>query len=52
MCASTATGVIHGLVSGFMNLDNGLDWIFDFAQGNWLKTDVDRLSCNNCYFCH
>jgi molybdopterin-synthase adenylyltransferase len=52
MCASTATGVIHGLVSGFLHLDNGLDWIFDFAQGNWLKTDVDRLSCNDCYFCH
>jgi molybdopterin-synthase adenylyltransferase len=52
LCASTAVGAIHGIVGGFVNADKGLDWIFDFAQGIWLKTDVDRLGCDECYFCH
>jgi len=49
ICASTAVSVIHGLVSGFLNLDNGIDWIFDFP--NWHKTNVGFLETPDCYFC-
>jgi molybdopterin-synthase adenylyltransferase len=52
VCASMGAGVIHGLVGGFMNLDEGLDWIFDCANGQWLKTDVESLTHTDCYFCH
>jgi molybdopterin-synthase adenylyltransferase len=52
VCASMGAGVIHGLVGGFMNLDEGLDWIFDCANGQWLKTDVENLIHTDCYFCH
>jgi len=52
LCASMGAGVIHGLVGGFMNVDDGLDWIFDCANGNWLKTDVHSLIHPDCYFCH
>jgi molybdopterin-synthase adenylyltransferase len=51
VCASMGAGVIHGLVSGFMNPDAGLDWIFDYANGQWLKTDVESLTHTDCYFC-
>jgi molybdopterin-synthase adenylyltransferase len=51
LCASTAGGAIHGILSGFINADAGLDWIFDFAGGQWLKTDVDSLAHPHCFFC-
>ena len=52
LCASMGAGVIHGLVGGFMDVDDGLDWIFDCANGNWLKTDVHSITHPDCYFCH
>jgi len=55
ICASTAVGVIHGLIGGFIDLTNGLDWIYQFPQSLWLKSDVGRFDysdCSDCYFCH
>ena len=51
ICASKGVGVIHSMVSGFLKIDRGIDWIYDFANGNWLKADVDSLLKDNCYFC-
>ena len=51
LCASTGVGVIHGMISGFLNLDAGLDWIYDFANSNWLKTNPEHLHTEDCYFC-
>jgi hypothetical protein len=51
ICASTAVGIIHGMVSGFLNLDAGLDWIYSFPESHWLKTNVEHLATPNCYFC-
>ncbi|MFM7442046.1 MAG: ThiF family adenylyltransferase [Snowella sp.] len=51
ICASTAVGIIHGLVGGFVNFDDGLDWIYSFPESHWLKTDVEHLVTPNCYFC-
>ena len=51
MCASTGVGVIHGLLSGFLNVDNGLDWVYEFPESNWLKTNPDYLGTASCYFC-
>jgi len=50
-CASTAVSVIHGLVSGFLNLDRGIDWIFEFPNPTWHKTDIGFLETPDCYFC-
>ena len=51
ICASTAVGVIHGIVSGFMNVDSGIDWIYEFPSGEWRKTDTTYLQTDDCYFC-
>lgn len=51
ICASQGVGIIHGMVSGFFDLDAGLDWIYDFANLNWLKTDTSHLHSSDCYFC-
>lgn len=51
MCASTAVSVIHSLVGGFINIDSGLDWVYEFPGFNCLKTDVQHLGNPNCYFC-
>lgn len=51
ICASTGVGVIHGMISGFLHVDSGLDWIYDFANTNWLKTNPDHLHTKDCYFC-
>lgn len=51
ICASTAVGIIHGMVSGFLNLDAGLDWIYSFPESHWLKTNVEHLATADCYFC-
>ncbi len=51
LCASTAVGVIHGILSGFLEVDGGLDWIFDFASSQWLKTNPEHLVTPDCYFC-
>ena len=51
LCASMGANVIHGLAGGFMNPDTGLDWIFDCANGRWLKTDTESLIRDDCYFC-
>jgi hypothetical protein len=51
ICASTAVGIIHGIVSGFLNIDSGIDWVFEFPESTWRKTDTDYLKTSDCYFC-
>jgi threonine dehydrogenase-like Zn-dependent dehydrogenase len=51
LCASAGVGVIHGLVSGFLDVDNGLDWIYEFPGSNWHKTNPNYLGTCGCYFC-
>ncbi|MEO1372952.1 MAG: ThiF family adenylyltransferase [Cyanobacteria bacterium J06635_10] len=51
ICASTASGVVHGIVSGFINVDSGIDWIYEFPSGEWRKTDTNYLQTHDCYFC-
>lgn len=51
ICASTGVGVIHGIISGFLPIDSGLDWIYDFPNSNWLKANIDHLQSSDCYFC-
>ncbi len=51
ICASTAVGVIQGMVSGFLNLEKGLDWIYQFPESQWHKTNPDYLATPDCYFC-
>jgi hypothetical protein len=38
-------------MTGFINIEDGLDWIYDFPASNWLKTDVSYLKTTDCYFC-
>ncbi|MBW4613640.1 MAG: ThiF family adenylyltransferase [Desmonostoc vinosum HA7617-LM4] len=51
ICASTGVGVIHGMVSGFLNLDAGIDWIYEFPNSVWHQTDIKYLETPDCYFC-
>jgi len=51
LCASTGVGIIHSMLSGFLNVDHGLDWIYEFPGSNWLKTNTDYLGTCGCYFC-
>lgn len=51
ICASTGVGVIHGMVSGFLNLDTGIDWIYEFPNSVWHQTDTKYLETPDCYFC-
>jgi hypothetical protein len=51
MCASAAVGIIQGCVSGFLELDAGLDWIYQFPTGNWMQTNANHLRNTDCLFC-
>jgi hypothetical protein len=51
ICASTGVGIIHGMVSGFLNLDAGIDWIYEFPNSVWHQTDTKYLETPDCYFC-
>jgi len=51
ICASTGVGVVQGMLSGFLNIDSGLDWIYQFPESQWRKTDTDYLINSGCYFC-
>ena len=51
ICASTAVGIVQGIISGFIDADYGLDWIYDFQNSRWLKADPDSLTTADCYFC-
>ena len=51
ICASTGVGVIQGMVSGFLNVEEGLDWIYQFPQCQWHHTNTDYLKTPDCYFC-
>lgn len=51
ICASTAVGIIQGMVNGFLDIDAGLDWIYEFPESKWHKTDTDYLTNTDCYFC-
>ena len=51
ICASTAVGIIQGMASGFLDLDSGLDWIYEFPESKWHKTDTNYLANLDCYFC-
>jgi molybdopterin-synthase adenylyltransferase len=50
-CASTAVGIIHGLVSGFLDVATGLDWIYEFPSHEWHKVAIEHLHTEDCYFC-
>lgn len=51
ICASTAVGVVHGMASGFLNVDAGIDWIYEFPNSVWRQTDTKYLKTPDCYFC-
>jgi len=51
ICASTGVGIIQGMVSGFLNVEQGLDWIYQFPQCQWQHTNTDYLNTPDCYFC-
>jgi hypothetical protein len=51
ICASTAVGIIQGIVAGFINIDEGLDWIYRFPSQEWLKTNPQHLHNEDCLFC-
>ncbi len=51
ICASTGVGIIQGIVSGFLNVDSGLDWIYEFPESKWHKTNPNYLATPDCYFC-
>ncbi|MBW4592507.1 MAG: ThiF family adenylyltransferase [Brasilonema angustatum HA4187-MV1] len=51
ICASTGVGVIHGMVSGFLNVDSGIDWIYEFPGSDWRKTNTKYFRTDDCYFC-
>lgn len=51
ICASTAVGIIQGIVNGFIDADEGLDWVYNFPNSQWLKTDPRSLTTADCYFC-
>ena len=51
ICASTAVGIIQGMVSRFLDIDSGLDWIYEFPESKWHKTDTNYLTNTDCYFC-
>ncbi|SKB13807.1 hypothetical protein PL11201_530137 [Planktothrix sp. PCC 11201] len=51
LCASTGVGVIQGIVGGFLKIDSGLDWIYEFPECKWHKTDTSYLVNSDCYFC-
>jgi ThiF family len=51
ICANTGVGVIHGIVSGFLNVDVGIDWIYEFPNSVWRQTDTKYLETPDCYFC-
>lgn len=51
ICASTGVGIIHGIVSGFIDIDAGMDWIYEFPSSDWRKMNTEYLHTDDCYFC-
>jgi hypothetical protein len=51
ICASTGVGVVQGMLSGYLDIERGLDWIYQFPESQWRKTDTDYLMSSGCYFC-
>lgn len=51
ICASTGVGVVQGMLDGFLKIDSGLDWIYQFPESQWHKSDTDYLINSGCYFC-
>lgn len=51
IAASTGVGVIHGMVSGFVDVAAGIDWIYEFPGHQWHKTNPEHLHTPDCYFC-
>ncbi|MEB3217011.1 MAG: ThiF family adenylyltransferase [Nostocales cyanobacterium 94392] len=51
ICASTGVGVIHGMVSGFLDITAGIDWIYEFPRAVWHQTNTKHLETPSCYFC-
>ncbi len=51
ICASTGVGVIQGMIGGFLPVDAGLDWIYQFPHCQWHHTNTDYLATPDCYFC-
>lgn len=51
LCASTAVGIIQGILTNLIDIKAGLDWIYYFPTSHWFKTDISYLETPNCYFC-
>jgi hypothetical protein len=51
ICASTGVGIIQGMLAGFLKMNSGLDWIYEFPESRWHKTDTLSLMAPDCYFC-
>lgn len=51
ICASTGVGVIHGMVSGLLDISAGIDWIYEFPNSTWHQTNTKYLETPSCYFC-
>ncbi|MGB6295078.1 MAG: hypothetical protein WBF90_02695 [Rivularia sp. (in: cyanobacteria)] len=51
ICASTGVGVIHGMVSGSLDISAGIDWIYEFPNSTWHQTNTKYLETPSCYFC-
>lgn len=46
--ASIATGLIHGAIAGFVNTDNGVDWIVNLVSGERFEMDHAGPGCYTC----
>jgi len=51
ICASSAVGIIQGILTGCLNVHEGLDWIYHFPAQEWLKTTPEYLHNEDCLFC-
>ena len=48
-CASLGVFVIHGVISGLLDIESGLDWVVDFGCRKWLEVAHDEQP--DCLYC-
>ncbi|MDE5082295.1 MAG: hypothetical protein O4805_01900 [Trichodesmium sp. St16_bin2-tuft] len=41
----------QGMASSFLDIDSGLDWIYEFPESKWHKTDTNYLANLDRHFC-